>query len=153
MHNEHKVCHICKNRFSTGDNNKKYHKVRDHCHYRGKYRGATHYNSNLRYKIPKRIPVVFYNGSTYDYHLIIKELAEKFEGEFSILGENTENCITFSVPIKKEIIIKDKNGNDKISYKSKIKFIDSFRFMSKIHYQVLLIIYLKNFMVHRLHGA
>ena len=28
------------NKFSTGDDNKKYHKVRDHCHYTGKYRGA-----------------------------------------------------------------------------------------------------------------
>ena len=44
---------------------------------------------------------MFHNGSTYDYHFIIKELAEEFEGEFECLGENTEKCITFSVPIKK----------------------------------------------------
>ena len=58
-------------------------------------------------------------------------MAEEFEGEFECLGENTEKYITFSVPIKKEITKKDKNGNDeitKISYK--IKLIDSFRFMS-----------------------
>ena len=74
---------------------------------------------------------MFHNGSTHDYHFIIKELAEEFEGEFECLGENTENCITFSVPIKKEIARKDKNGNDKITKISyKIKFIDSFRFMS-----------------------
>ena len=130
-HNQQKVCHICKKRFSTDDNNKKYHKVRDHCHYTGKYRGAVHDICNLRYKIPKEIPVVFYNGSTYDYHFIIKELAEEFEGEFECLGENTEKYLTFSVPIKKEILKKDKDGNDKIikiSYK--IKFINSFRFMS-----------------------
>ena len=41
-HNQQKVCHICKRIFKTGDNNKKYHKVRDHCHYAGKYRGAAH---------------------------------------------------------------------------------------------------------------
>ena len=58
---------------------KKYFKVKDHCHYTGKYRGAAHYICNLRYKTPKEIPVVFHNGSTYDYHLIIKELAEEFE--------------------------------------------------------------------------
>ena len=57
---------------------------------------------NLRYKIPKEIPVVFHNGSTYDYHFIIKGLEEEFEGEFECLGANTEKCITFSVPIKKE---------------------------------------------------
>ena len=32
---------------------KKHHKVRDHCHYTGKYRGATHNICNLRYKTPK----------------------------------------------------------------------------------------------------
>ena len=70
---------------------------------------------------------MFHNGSTYDYHFIIKELV----GEFECLGENTEKNITFSVPIKKETIKKDKNGNDKITKISyKIKFIDSCRFMS-----------------------
>ena len=59
---------------------------------------------NLRYKMPKEIPVVFHNGSTYNYHFIIKELAEEFEGEFKSLDEITEKYITFSVPIKKEII-------------------------------------------------
>ena len=130
-HNKQEVCYICKKRFSTDDSNKKYHKVRDHCHYTGKYRGAAHDICNLRYKIPKEIPVVFHNGSTYDYHFIIKELAEEFEGEFECLGENTEKYITFSVPIKKEITKTDKNGNDKITkISSKIKFIDSYRFMS-----------------------
>ena len=120
-----------KKKFSTDDNNKKYHKVKDHCHYTGKYRGAAHDICNLRHKIPKEIPVVFHNGSTYDYHFVIKELAEKFEGEFECLGENTKKYITFSVPIKKEITKKDKNGNDKITKMSyKIKFIDICRFMS-----------------------
>ena len=74
---------------------------------------------------------MFRDGSTYYYHFIIRELAEKFEGEFECLGENTEKYMTFSVPIKKEITKKDKNGNDKITKISyKIKFIDSCRFMS-----------------------
>ena len=75
----------------------------------------------MRYKIPKEIPVVFHNGSTYDYHFITKELAK---GNFECLGENTEKYITFSVPIKKRIDNKDLE----ITYK--IKFIDSYRFMS-----------------------
>ena len=33
-----KVCYICKKGFGTDDENKKYHKVRDHCHYTGNYR-------------------------------------------------------------------------------------------------------------------
>ena len=125
-HNKQEVCYICRKEFNTDDSDKKYHKVKDHCHYTGKYRGAAHDIYNLRYKIPKEIPVVFHNGSTYDYHFIIKNLAEEFEGKFEYLGENAEKYITFSVPIKKEITKKDKIV--KISYK--IKFIDSYRFMS-----------------------
>ena len=79
IHNKQKVCYICKKRFSTDDKNKKHHKVKDHCHYTGKYRGFAHDIYNLRYEIPKEIPVVFHNGSTYDYLFIIKELAEELE--------------------------------------------------------------------------
>ena len=78
----------------------------------------------MRYKVPKEIPVVFHNCSTYDYHFIIKELVKEFEGNFECLGENTEKYITFSVPLKKKI----ENNNIEITYK--IKFIDSYRFMS-----------------------
>ena len=121
-HNKQKICYICKKEFNN--NEKKNYKVRDHCHYTGKYRGATHNICNLRYKVPKEIPIVFHNGSTYDYHFIIKELVKEFKGNFECLGENTEKYITFSVPIKKKI----ENKDLEITYK--IKFIDSYRFMS-----------------------
>ena len=121
------VCYICEKEFCTDKNNKKefksYRKVRDHCHYTGKYRGAAHSICNLRYKIPNEIPVIFHNGSTYDYHFIIKELAKEFKGNFECIGENTEKYITLSVPIKKA----HDNGKTTIY---KLKFIDSFRFMS-----------------------
>ena len=122
--NKQEVCYICKKQFNTDDSDKENHK--DHCHYTGKYRGAAYNTCNLRYKIPKEIPIVFHNGSTYDYHFTIKELAKEFDGNFKYLGKNTEKYITFSVPIKKEI--KNKNTIIEITYK--IKFIDSFRFMS-----------------------
>ena len=93
--NKQKVCHICKKGFSTDDSDKKYHKVKDHCHYTEKYRGAALDICNFRYKTPKEIPVVFHNGSTYDHHFIIKELPEEFEGELECLGEYTEKYITF----------------------------------------------------------
>ena len=96
-------------------------KVRDHCHYTRKFRGAPHSECNLRYKVPKEISVVFHNGSTYDDHFIIKQLAEEFEGEFKGLGENTEKYITFFAPLKKE--------NSKIIITYKLKFIDSYRFI------------------------
>ena len=47
-------------------------KVRDHCHYSGKFRGVTHNSCNLRCRIPKENPIVFNNVSTYNYHFIIK---------------------------------------------------------------------------------
>ena len=97
-------------------------KVRDHCHYTGKFRGAAQDICNLRSHVPKKIPIVFHNDSTYDYQFVIKKLAEEFKGEFECLGENTEKYITFSVSLKKE------NDNDEmITYK--FKFIDSYRFM------------------------
>ena len=55
---------------------------------------------------------------------MIKELVKEFEGNFECLGENTEKYITFSVPLRKKI----ENKNIEITYK--IKFIDSYRFMS-----------------------
>ena len=121
-YNKQKVCHICKKEFDNND--KKQQKVIDHCHYTGEYRGAAHNIYNLRYKVPKEIPVVFHNGSTYDYHFLIKELVKEFKGNFGCLGENTEKYITFSVPIKKKI----ENKDVEITYN--IKFIDSYRFMS-----------------------
>ena len=121
-YNEQEICYICKKKFDKSD--KKNYKVRDHCHYTGKYRGIAHNICNLRYKIPKEILVVFQNGSTYDYHFIIKELVKEFEGNCECIGENTEKYITFSAPIKKKI----ENKIIEITYK--IKFIDSYRFMS-----------------------
>ena len=88
--NSKKVCHICKKTFCY-DKNKK--KIRHHCQYTRKFRGAAHSEC-----------IVFHNGSTYDYHFIIKQLAVEFEGKFKLLAENTE--------------------------KLKLKFIDSYRFMS-----------------------
>ena len=53
----------------------------------------------------------------------MKKLEEEFKGQCECLGENTEKYIAFPVTIKKEL------ENDKtIIYK--MKFIDSFRFMS-----------------------
>ena len=69
--------------------------------------------------VPKKIPIVFHNGSKYDYQFVIKKLAVEFKGELECLGEK---YITFSVPLKKE------NDNGEI-ITHKLKFIDSYRFM------------------------
>ena len=69
-----KICYICKKKFENKclkDN--EYCKVRDHYHhYTGEYRGAEHSICNSKYSVPRKNPIVFYNGSNYDYHFIIK---------------------------------------------------------------------------------
>ena len=57
-----------------------------------------------KFNVPNEIPVVINNGSNYNYHFIIKELADDFERKFECLGENTEKYKTFFVPIEKEVI-------------------------------------------------
>ena len=100
------MLHICQKEFCYDKNEKKkfklYEKVKDHCHYTGKFRGAAHRICNLNYKVPQEIPVPIHNGSTYDYHFLIIELVEDFKGEFEGLGENKEKYISFLIPIKKE---------------------------------------------------
>ena len=54
----------------------------------------------------------FYNERDYDCHFIIKELANKLEGEFNYLRENTEKCKNFSVPFFKEIKRIVKSGKE-----------------------------------------
>ena len=58
--------------------------------------------SNLRYKTPKEIPVLLNNGSNCDYHFILRKTAEEFKRQFECFRENSEKCITFSVPLQKE---------------------------------------------------
>ena len=121
LHANANICFICKKPFG---NDKNAIKVRDHCHYAGKYKVDAHNVRNLHYKIPKSIPAVFHYGSNYDFHLIIKQLAKDFKGPFSCLGENTEKYITFSTCIFKKT---DTTNKKPIAYQ--IKFIDSFRHM------------------------
>ena len=53
-----KVCHICKKWFCYDKDKdsefKLFRKVKDHCHFTGKFRGAAHNICNLRYKVPKK---------------------------------------------------------------------------------------------------
>ena len=121
---EQEACHICEEKFcmdKDDENYKNKRKVKDHCHYTGKFRGAAHSKCNLNYKVPKDIPIIIHNAS-YDIHFIINQLAEEFKGELNCIGENMEKYITFSVPIKKKC-----DDSKTITYK--LRFIDSFRFM------------------------
>jgi hypothetical protein len=87
-------------------------KVRDHCHFTGKYRGAAHKSCNLKLKIKPnetKIPVVFHNLKGYDSHLIMQKI-HKATGNISCIANNTEKYISFSI--------------------GQLKFLDSFQFMA-----------------------
>ena len=126
------MCYICKEKFENKYlNYKRYCKVRDHCYYTGEYRSVAHSICNLKCSVPKKISRVFHKGSNYDYHFIIKQLAEEFKKQFTCLGENIEEYISFTVPIEKEVKRIDKNGEESTKDISFIlQFIHSARFMA-----------------------
>ena len=111
------ICYICIEKFDNKHvKDKKYCKIRSHCHYTGEYREAAHIICNLKYSELKKIPIAFHNGSNYDYHFIIKELAEEIQEQITCLGEITTI---------------DKNGEEitkQISYV--LQFIKSAKFMA-----------------------
>ena len=128
--NDATKCWICNEEFDdTADEKgyKKNEKVKDHCHYTGRFRGAAHNSCNLKYKKPKFIPVVFHNLSGYDSHLFIKNLGFT-DGNIDCIPNNEEKYISFT----KNIVTgsyTNKEGKTK-PIKHKIRFIDSFKFMS-----------------------
>ena len=124
FYNEQKICYICKEKFCMDKDDKR--KVKYHCHYTRKFRGATHSKCHLNYNIQKEIPIIIHNAS-YDIHFMLNQLAIEFKGEFNSIGDNMEKHITFSVPIKKDCNNNNNNNNKTITYK--LKFIDIFRFM------------------------
>ena len=115
------VCWICQKEFGESK------KVRDHCHFTGKYRGAAHNQCNLQFKKPKFTPVIFHNLSGYDSHLFVKNLG-RTEGNIKCIPNNEEKYISSS----KEIVVgeyKNKKG-EKVEVKHEIRFLDSFKFMA-----------------------
>ena len=105
-------------------------RVRDHCHYTGRYRGPAHNSCNLKYRKPKSVSVFFHNLSGYDSHLFIKKLGSPDEKEnIDCIPNNEEKYISFSKTIKtgyytnKKGEIKDKTF--KIVFKDSLKFMSS----------------------------
>ena len=114
-----KTCHICSCELKND-------KVRDHCHFTGKYRGAAHNKCNLMCKKPRVLPVIFHNLQGYDAHLFIKQLA-KLEGKLDCIPSTEEKYISFSKTIK---VGEYKHISGKIlPINFEIKFLDSFKFL------------------------
>ena len=105
-------------------------RVRDHCHYTGRYRGPAHNSCNLKYRKPKNISVFFHNLSGYDSHLFIKKIGSSNKKEnVDCIPNNEEKYISFSKTIvtgqytNKKGEIKDKTF--KIVFKDSLKFMSS----------------------------
>ena len=90
-------CSICGKKFEPDDE-----KVRDHCHFTGKYRGAAHVKCNLDYWFRYfKIPIFFHNLKNYDAHLIIARANElnielNQNKRIDVIAQNSEKFITFS---------------------------------------------------------
>ena len=118
--NEETKCWICNGELGKD-------KVRDHCHYTGKYRGAAHNECNLNYRESKFTPVVIHNLSGYDAHLFIKNLGLT-AGNIDCIPNKEEKYISFTKNIEVGSYINKKKETKPIYHK--IRFIDSFKFMA-----------------------
>ena len=89
FYNEQGVCYISKEKFCADKNDKNYinkKKVKDHCRYTGKFRGAAHSKCNFNYKVLKEIPIII------KVNLIV-------------LGIIWKNISLFPYQLKKKLII------------------------------------------------
>ena len=103
-HETNNTCHICS---KTCIN-----KVRDHCHETGKYRGPACRICNLRYKQQNFIPVIFHNGSRYDFNLLYSELFK----------QNNDKRKVDNIPLAA--------GKSKMFSIGCLKFLDSYKFLA-----------------------
>ena len=114
-----KYCSICDEELGED-------RVRDHCHFTGKYRGAAHNKCNLKCRKPRVLPVIFHNLQGYDAHLFIKQLS-KIPGKLDCIPSTEEKYISFSKHIK---VGEYKSVTGKIcEITFEIRFIDSFKFL------------------------
>ena len=124
--NESKVCWLCRGKFGEKP------KVRDHCHYTGKFRGAAHQSCNLKFKRPKFTPVFFHNLQNYDAHLFVRALGLMDEVlKIKCIPNNDEKYISFSLEFELKRIKKwdfEKKDCIEIVLKHEIRFLDSFKF-------------------------
>ena len=98
-------CWICKNLTNHDDE-----KVKDHSHITSKFRGAAHWDCNINFQLPKKVPLIFHNLKNYDSHLIFSVL-HKFNLKISVIPNGLEKYMTYFL-----------NKN--------LVFIDSMQFMS-----------------------
>ena len=113
-------CYVCED--ELGDD-----KVRDHCHFSGRYRGAAHNECNLKLRTPNFIPVILHNLEGYDSHLFIRNLGVT-EGDINCIAKNEEKYISITKDVV-DTFMDEKTGKIRNVTKH-LRFTDSFKFMS-----------------------
>ena len=125
---ESEVCWLCKKKFGE----KTLSKVRDHCHYTGKFRGAAHQSCNLKFQRPKFTPVFFHNLQNYDAHLFVRALGLMDEVlSIKCIPNNDEQYISFSLKFELKRITKWDFKTEEwkeVVVKHEIRFLDSLKF-------------------------
>ena len=102
-HETNNTCHMCSKICIN--------KVRDHCHETGKHRGPACRMCNLRYK-QNLIPIIFHNGSGYDFNLLYSELSK----------QNNDKRKTDNIPLAA-------SKSKRLSIGC-LKFLDSYNFLA-----------------------
>ena len=123
LYNAQTECYACRMPFGK----KELRKVRDHCHYTGKFRGALHSKCNLRLRKGNKIPVFFHNLEGYDSHLFVKRLADT-EGDVNCIPHNEEKYITFTKNVWVDAFENEK-GNE-VNVHTRLRFVDTMNFMA-----------------------
>ena len=102
-------------------------RVRDHCHFTGRYRGPAHNKCNLKYRKPKNISVFFHNLSGYDSHLFIKKIGCSINKNENIkcIPTNEEKYISFTKTIVTGQYTNKKDKTFDIVFKDSLKFMSS----------------------------
>ena len=123
---ESEVCWLCRGKFGEKP------KVRDHCHFTGKFRGAAHQSCNLKFQRPKFTPVFFHNLQNYDAHLFVRALGTMDEVlSIKCIPNNDEQYISFSLKFELKKISKwDWKTEEwkEVAIQHEIRFLDSFKF-------------------------
>lgn len=131
-------CHICGERGFANYHENQAHwakerkphplsKVRDHCHVSGKFRGAAHHTCNLQYQVSKVFPVVFHNLKGYDGNLIIKRLKKEYADKISVIPQNQEKFISFTLGVDRSEVERERLTRDycKVTGKSDMVYCPS----------------------------
>ena len=77
-------------------------KVRDHCHFAGKYRASRHRDCSIKVNLNHKIYVVSYNLKMYDYHVIMQEIG-KFNFKINVISNGLQKYMSFN--INNEIVL------------------------------------------------